>query len=50
MGPDETTEGVEEARSTAPQSPFTARDVAIGFGVLLVGIAIAFALPYLGTV
>ena len=49
MTPDETTEDIDEVRSTAPQSPFTGRDVAIGFGVLLLGIGIAFAVPYLGT-
>jgi len=32
-------------RGTAPQSPYTSRDVAVGFLVMLVGVAIAFGLP-----
>lgn len=32
-------------RSTAPQSPYTGREVAIGFVVFLVGAAVAFGLP-----
>lgn len=32
-------------RGTAPQSPYTMRDVGLGFVVLLVGVAIAFGLP-----
>lgn len=38
-----------EARSTAPQSPFTIRDVGIGFVVLLVGLLLTFGIPLLGT-
>ena len=33
------------ARSTAPQSPFTARQVWTGFVVLAVGLGVAFVLP-----
>lgn len=32
-------------RSTAPQSPYSTRDVAIGFVVLAVGLLITFAIP-----
>jgi len=31
-------------RSTAPQSPYTARQVAFGFVVLLLGLAVTFGL------
>lgn len=33
------------ARDTAPQTPYTTRQVWIGLVVLLVGVAIAFGLP-----
>lgn len=33
------------ARSTAPQSPFTARQVWTGFVVLAVGLVVAFVVP-----
>lgn len=36
-----------EGRSTAPQSPYTMRAVGIGFVILVVGLAIAFAIPAL---
>lgn len=49
MTPDETTERIDEARSTAPQSPFTSREVLIGFVVLLIGLLIAAAIPLMGT-
>jgi hypothetical protein len=32
-------------RSTAPQSDYTFRDVAVGFAVLLVGVVVTFGLP-----
>ncbi|WP_101296609.1 DUF7550 family protein [Halegenticoccus soli] len=32
-------------RSTAPQSPYSMRQVGIGFAVLLVGLAITFGIP-----
>lgn len=32
-------------RSTAPQSEYTTRDVAVGFVVLLVGVAVIFGVP-----
>jgi hypothetical protein len=32
-------------RSTAPQSAYTSRDVAVGFAVLVVGAAITVGLP-----
>lgn len=35
------------ARETAPQSPYTARQIGIGLVVLVVGLAIAFGLPLL---
>ncbi|MFB6312189.1 MAG: hypothetical protein ABEH64_13530 [Salinirussus sp.] len=34
-------------RSTAPQSPFTSRQVGIGFVVLVIGIILTFGLPLL---
>jgi hypothetical protein len=34
-------------RSTAPQSAFTSRQVAVGFLLLLVGLAVTFGLPML---
>lgn len=49
MAPDETTERIPEERSTAPQSPFDPRDVAIGGAILLVGLTITLGLPLLGT-
>ncbi|MFC4245712.1 hypothetical protein ACFOZ7_01625 [Natribaculum luteum] len=39
---------VDEGRTTAPMSEYTSRDVGVGFVVLLVGLAVAFALPLLG--
>jgi hypothetical protein len=33
------------ARSTAPQSPFTTRQVAVGLVVLAIGAVVAFGLP-----
>lgn len=32
-------------RSTAPQSDYTTRDTAVGFAVMVVGVAVAFGLP-----
>ena len=32
-------------RSTAPQSPYTGREIGIGIAVLLAGLLIAFGLP-----
>jgi hypothetical protein len=32
-------------RSTAPQSPYTGREIGIGIAVFLVGMLIAFGLP-----
>jgi len=37
--------GKPPLRSTAPQSEYTTRDVGVGFAVMLVGVAVAFALP-----
>ena len=34
-------------RETAPQSEYTGREVAIGFAVALVGMAVVFAVPLL---
>jgi hypothetical protein len=36
-----------EERTTAPQSDYTVRDVAIGFVVTLVGLAVVFGIPLL---
>lgn len=41
--------GYETERTTAPQSPYSTRDVAVGFVVLAIGVLIAFAVPLLGT-
>lgn len=38
---------VEAERTTAPMSEYTGRDVGIGFVAMLVGVAIAFAIPLL---
>lgn len=41
-------EGTEETgRTTAPQSPYTNRDVAVGFVVALIGMALVFGVPLL---
>jgi hypothetical protein len=37
----------EEGRTTAPQSEFTAQQVAVGFVVALVGLALVFGVPFL---
>lgn len=34
-------------RTTAPQSPFTTRDVGIGFLILLIGLIVIFGIPIL---
>ena len=36
---------LEAERTTAPMSPYSARDVVIGFVVMLVGVAVAFGIP-----
>ncbi|MFD1564903.1 hypothetical protein ACFR99_15300 [Haloarchaeobius amylolyticus] len=38
---------LEAERTTAPMSPYSARDVAIGGVVMLVGVAVAFGIPLL---
>lgn len=38
---------LEAERTTAPMSEYTSRDVAIGFVVLVVGVAVAFGIPLL---
>ena len=40
---------VDEGRTTAPMSAFTTREAVIGFLVLAVGVALAFAIPILAT-
>jgi hypothetical protein len=35
----------DEGRTTAPQSAYTARQVAVGFVVALVGLALVFGVP-----
>lgn len=37
----------DDGRTTAPQSAFGAREVRIGLLVLVIGLAIAFGVPYL---
>lgn len=49
MTADETSDHVDEARSTAPQSPFSSRAVLIGALVFLVGLVIVGVIPLLGT-
>lgn len=34
-------------RTTAPQSPYTARDVAVGAAIAAVGIALTFVVPFI---
>lgn len=34
-------------RETAPQSEYTSREVAVGFAVALIGMAVVFAVPLL---
>lgn len=34
-------------RQTAPQGPYTSRDVAVGFVVAAVGLAVTFGIPLL---
>ena len=38
---------VEPGRETAPQSPYSMREVGIGLAVLAVGLVVAFAVPLL---
>jgi hypothetical protein len=40
----------EEGRSTAPQSAYTNRDVAVGWVVALVGLLVTFGIPILLTI
>lgn len=42
-----TTDGIHVERQTAPQEPYTMRDVGIGFVVALVGMVIVFGIPFL---
>lgn len=42
-----TDHGEPEGRTTAPQSPYGAREVRVGALVLVVGAIIAFVVPYL---
>ncbi len=37
-------------RTTAPQGPYTMRDVAVGAAIALAGLVVTFAIPILGTV
>lgn len=46
---DSTPEAGIWARTTAPQSEFTTRDVGVGFAVLLAGLVVVFGLPLLLT-
>lgn len=36
-----------EVRQTAPQGPFTMRNVAVGFVVLVIGLLVTFGIPLL---
>ncbi len=49
MSPEETTEEAPEERSTAPQSPFSSRQVLIGAVVLLVGLIVVAGIPLAGS-
>lgn len=49
MASDDTSEHIPASRSTAPQSPFTGRQVVIGALVLVVGLIVVGALPILGS-
>lgn len=42
-------ETAEGGRTTAPQSTYTAREVGIGLVVLIVGLAVSFVVPLVGT-
>ncbi|MFB6170342.1 MAG: hypothetical protein ABEJ06_04260 [Haloarculaceae archaeon] len=42
----EPVEDIYIERQTAPQQPYTMRDVGIGFVVAIVGLAIVFGLPF----
>lgn len=39
----------ETGRDTAPQGPYTTRDVGVGFAVALVGLLLTFGVPLLLT-
>lgn len=39
----------ETGRDTAPQGPYSMRDVGVGFAVALVGILVTFGIPLLLT-
>jgi hypothetical protein len=36
-------------RTTAPQSPYTMRDVGVGAAITLAGLVVAFGVPVLGS-
>jgi hypothetical protein len=36
-------------RTTAPQSPYSMRDVGVGAAIALAGLVVVFAIPVLGT-
>jgi hypothetical protein len=36
-------------RTTAPQSPYTMRDVGVGAAIALAGLVVAFGVPVLGS-
>ncbi|EMA31297.1 hypothetical protein SAMN05444422_103406 [Halobiforma haloterrestris] len=36
---------LEDERTTAPMSEYTASDVTVGFVVMLIGVAVAFGIP-----
>ena len=40
----------DSQRRTAPQSPYTSREVAIGFGIFLLGVLVVFGVPLLSAV
>lgn len=43
----EHTDWEPEGRQTAPQGPYTMRDVAVGFVVLVIGALVVFGIPLL---
>lgn len=47
MTDDHDPHGAEDGRTTAPQSDYTARDVAVGAAIALLGMLVVFAVPLL---
>lgn len=47
MTADEPEADAGPVRQTAPQGPYTMRDVAVGFVVLVIGLLVTFGIPLL---